>query len=254
MVLVPTKEAIMIGRFLLAAASVVAPATAAHLESPAVYRGVVLSTSDATVTPGKCSTTTRAAVYWTDPDRQGPPAGSGIVVANKETGAAAQVVTSTASWRNGVSSVTYAVRLCGLDAPYAETGSGWYRVGVRLAAGAQPEFRAGFTVRYQGVVSFDAGPEPVRRGAYVTLTASVTDDWEYFDNHPIRFYFRRAGTTDWRYFGSATPRCIELCDVGESAFEARLRFRQTVSGTWRAVSQRTSYLESGSRSDAVKVA
>jgi hypothetical protein len=91
----------------------------------------------------------------------------------------------------------------------------------------------------------------VRRGAAVTLTASVTDGWEYFDTHPIRFYFRRTGTTAWRYLGSATPRCIELCDIGAAAYVATRRFRQTVSGTWKAVSQRTSYLESGSAADAV---
>jgi hypothetical protein len=110
---------------------------------------------------------------------------------------------------------------------------------------AQPEPKAGFTVRYRAVVYLNASPEPVRRGAYVALTASVTDGWEYFDPHPIRLYFRRAGTTAWRYFDPATPHCIEICDEGEATNTATRRFRQTVSGTWKAVSQRTSYLESG---------
>ena len=151
---------------------------------------------------------------------------------------------------HGVSSVTYVLRLCGFGARHPVTEPGWYRVAV----GPDGPPRTGFTVRYQGVVRLDATPEPVRRGAFVTLTASVTDGWEEFDAHPIRFSFRRAGGTSWRYLGSATPRCIELCDIGAATFVATRRFRQTVSGTWKAVSQRTAYLESGSRSDVVTVA
>ena len=247
----------MIRRCLVAVASVASllvPANAARADSSAVFRGVVVSTSAATITPTRCSTSTRVGVYYTDPDRSGPPAGSGIVVTNAATRSAAAVVSGTTGWRNGVSSVTYVLRLCGLGTAHPVTEPGWYKVGVRLGPQAQPLPRAGFTLRYQGVVSFDAGPEPVRRGGLVTLTASVTDGWKYFDPHPIRLYFRRAGTTAWRDFGPATPRCIELCDEGEAAYAATRRIRQTVSGTWKAVSQRTAYLESGSRSDAVAVA
>jgi hypothetical protein len=237
-----------------AVAAIGAPAVPAYAMSPAVYRGVLLSTVNAAITPGKCTTTTRAAVYYTDPDRQGPPAGSAIEVANSATGAAAGVVGRTVSWRNGVSSVTYAVRLCGLGAPYAETVAGWYRVAVRLGPSAQPQPRAGFTVRYQARVRFDAGPEPVRRGGQVTLRASVSDGWEYSSAHPVRFYFRRAGSTAWRHFGTAAPRCEQQpCDVGMVSYTAVRRFRQTVGGTWRVVSPRTAYLESGSRTDAVTV-
>jgi hypothetical protein len=226
----------------IAVASFLVPA-AAQAGGPVTLRGVVLSTRDAVIRPLQCSTSTRVGVYWTDPGRQGPPAGSGLVLSNP----AAAVVGSTPSWRNGVSSVTYRIRLCGFGARLPVTEPGWYRVAV----GPNEPPRAGFTVRYQGVVRLDAAPEPVRRGAAVTLTASVTDGWEYFDTHPIRFYFRRTGTTAWRYLGSATPRCIELCDIGAAAYVATRRFRQTVSGTWKAVSQRTSYLESGSAADAV---
>jgi hypothetical protein len=237
-----------------AVAAVGAPAVPAYAMSPAVYRGVVLSTVNAAITPERCTTTTRVAVYYTDPDRQGPPAGSAIEVTNSATGAAAGVVGRVVSWRNGVSSVTYTVRLCGLGAPYAETVAGWYRVGVRLGPSAQPQPRAGFTVRYQARVYFDAGPEPVRRGGQVTLSASVSDGWEYFDTHPVRFYFRRVGSTAWRYLGAATPRCDQQpCDEGEVSYTAKRKFRQTVAGTWRVVSPRTAYLESGSRSDAVSV-
>ncbi len=238
----------MIRHCLVAAASVATlpvPA-AAQADRPAVLRGVVLSTRDATVLPLKCSTTTRVGVYYTDPDRQGAPPGSGIGLSNP----AAAIVGSTSDWRNGVTSVTYRIRLCGFGTRQPVTEPGWYRVTVRSVPPAQPEPRAGFTVRYQGVVRLDAGPEPVRRGQFVTLTASVTDGWEYFDPHPIRFYFRRAGSTAWRHFGTAAPRCIELCD-SEAVYVATRHFRQTVSGTWKAVSQRTAYLESGSAADAV---
>ncbi|MGX6606505.1 hypothetical protein ACWKSP_30925 [Micromonosporaceae bacterium Da 78-11] len=244
----------MILRLLMATVSTAALGTPAHAVSPVVYRGVALSTGDTTVTPGRCSTTMRAAVYYTDPDRQGPPAGSGIVVAAKSTGTAVGIAGVVEGWRNGVSSVTYSLRLCGLDAPAAETEAGWYRVAVRPGPQAPAVPRAGFTVRYQGIVSLDAGPEPVRRGGYVTVTASVTDGWEYFDPHPVRVYFRRAQTTVWRYFGTATPRCDQPCGDGEVSYTATRRFRQTVAGTWKVVSARTSYLESGSRSDAVAVA
>ncbi|MET0419160.1 MAG: hypothetical protein ABW022_24360 [Actinoplanes sp.] len=162
----------MVGNLLVVVvASVAGLIVPAAAERPAVLRGVVLSTSDATVMPLKCSTTTRVGVYYTDPDRQGAPSGSGIVLSNP----AAAVVGSTSGWRNGVTSVTYVIRLCGF------------------------------------------------------------------------------GSTAWRYFGAAAPKCVEMCDIGEAAYVATRRFRQTVSGTWKAVSQRTSYLESGSGSDAVAV-
>jgi hypothetical protein len=235
-------------------ASLLLPCAAAHADSPAVFRGVVLSTGNATITPLACSTTTRVGVHYTDPDRQGPPPGSGIVVTNAAANSTAGIVRSTAAWRDGVSSVTYVLRLCGLGHnTYPVTEPGRYRVGVRLGPRAKPANKAGFTVRYQAQLHFNASPEPVARGGLVTLTASVTDGWEYFDNHPVRFYFRRAGTTAWRDFGAAKARCIELCDIGAAAYSASRRYRQTVSGTWKAVSQRTSYLESGSRAEAVAV-
>lgn len=230
-----------------------APAAPAYADSVATYRGVAVSAGDVTVTPEKCSTTTRVAVYYTDPDRQGPPPGSRIGVSNSKTGAAVEVVGRVVGWRNGVSSVTYSLRLCGLDTRYRATDAGWYRVAVPSGPGGRLEAKAGFTVRYQGLVSFNASPEPVRRGSQVTLTASVSDGWEFFDTHPIRLYFRSKGSTGWRYLGSATPRCDHPCGDGEVSYTAVRRFRQTVSGTWKAVSPRTSYLESGSRSDAVDV-
>lgn len=236
-------------------AALAAPAVPAYAESPAVYRGVALSTSNATIAPGRCSTTTRVAVYYTDPEQQGPPPGSGIVVTEASTGAAVSVAGAAVSRRNGITGVTYALRLCGLGAAHPQNEAGWYRVAVRTGATAQPEPRAGFTVRYQGAVYLNASPEPVRRGGYVTLRASVTDGWEYSDAHPIRFFFRRSGATAWRYFGSGQPRCdTPPCDVGMVSYTATRRFRQTVSGTWKAVSQRTAVLESGSRTDAVAVA
>ena len=102
----------MIRRILMATLTVSAAAVpvAARADSPAAYRSVALSTSNATVTPGRCSTSTRAAVYYTDPGKQGPPAGSGITVTSG-TGATAAIVSSAAAWRNGVSSVTYSLRL-----------------------------------------------------------------------------------------------------------------------------------------------
>jgi hypothetical protein len=233
-------------------AALLGPAAAAHADSPVVLTGVVLSTGNATVSPATCSTTTRVGVYYADPDRHGPPAGSGIVVTNAAAGLTPGIASSDVRWRNGVSSVTYGVRLCGIDAGYPTTEPGWYTVAVRLGPGTQTPPRAGFTVRYRAVMDFDAAPEPVRRGGAVTLTASVSDGWEYFDTHPVRLYFRRTGTTAWRYFGAATPRCVEWCD-GEAVYSATRRFRQTVSGTWKAVSTRTSYVDSGSRTDAVAV-
>jgi hypothetical protein len=202
---------------------IVLPVTPAHADSPAVYRGVVLSTANPAMTPRECSTSTRVTVQYTDPDRKGPPPGSGIQVTYGRTGAAVPTTAGAVEQRDGVTSVPYTVRLCGFASPETPAETGWYRVAVRDSSPGPAVLKTGFTARYQARIFFNAGPEPVKRGGFVTLTASVTDGWEDFDTSPVRFSFRRTGGTAWRDFGAATPRCDRPCGEGAVSYTASTR-------------------------------
>ncbi|WP_203834545.1 hypothetical protein [Winogradskya humida] len=154
-----------------------------------------------------------------------------------------------------ITAVSDRVRLCGLDAKYAAdyVGRFTWTLMVRYAGGVVSVERS-FRLRYQGLVSFNAAPEPVHRGSWVTLTGWVSDGWEYVDTHPIAIYFKADNSTTWTRRGSLRPRCISYCGDGDAAtWEAKGKFRQSRSGVWKAISTRTTYLASGTRSDRVAV-
>jgi hypothetical protein len=74
-------------------------------------------------------------------------------------------------------------------------------------------------------ISFNASPEPVAAGGYVTLsgTAGFTKSG---NEGVVRFYFRRANATAFTYIAAAKT-------MSNGAFSARTR--QTTSGHWKAV-------------------
>jgi hypothetical protein len=154
-----------------------------------------------------------------------------------------------------ITAVSDRVRLCGFATPYDADNVGRYTwtLSVRYPGGVVSVKRS-FRLRYQGLVTLDAAPEPVRRGGWVTLTGSVSDGWEETDTHPIAISFRPDGSTQWTRQGSMTPRCIDYCSGdGISNWQATTKRRQFRSGVWKAVSTRTTYLASGTRSDRVTI-
>ncbi|MEV4640357.1 hypothetical protein AB0J80_23720 [Actinoplanes sp. NPDC049548] len=92
-------------------------------------------------------------------------------------------------------------------------------------------------------MTFNAAPEPVAKGATVTLTGRV---WIGATGNRSRvdFYFRKTGTAPYTYKGFTTST-----DAG--AFTRR--FTAETTGTWKAVFAGTKTRKNAARLDAVQV-
>ncbi|MFI7598566.1 hypothetical protein [Actinoplanes sp. NPDC049681] len=225
----------------------------AHAATPPELTSVRLTDANPVVTTGRCRQVAMTAqiaapdIPWTS---------VASTVTRDDTGARKATLGLAIKQSGTSAAISDRVRLCGINAlPYDidEPGRFVWTVSVEYAGGRIRVTRS-FRLRFQGIVHLNARPEPVRAGGWVTLTSWVHDNWELFDTSPIHFYFRGTRPAAWTYKGSARPRCTFGCDEpGEQSWVATKRFRQYRSGTWRAVSTRTNYLESGSRADAVTV-
>jgi hypothetical protein len=87
-------------------------------------------------------------------------------------------------------------------------------------------------VRYRTrVTSFNAAPEPVRKGKTITVSGSlqrytsVWTAWRAFSGQSVKIYFQTKGTTTWTYKGSA-----KTTSSGHFAHG----FTASKDGTWRA--------------------
>ncbi|MFF8380833.1 hypothetical protein ACF07V_32385 [Streptomyces sp. NPDC015661] len=107
---------------------------------------------------------------------------------------------------------------------------GWYRVRHlttdELAESATYSFRL---VRSDTrIVSLNAGPEPVTKGGYVTVTGGLqhywNGAWRAYGNAPVVLQFQAKGTTAWRQM--ATGRSNASGNVS-------LKVKATADGTWR---------------------
>ncbi|WP_327305191.1 hypothetical protein OG730_18000 [Streptomyces sp. NBC_01298] len=103
------------------------------------------------------------------------------------------------------------------------------------------------------VADFNAKPEPVRKGQYLTLTgaleqrAASATTWRPYAAQIVRFYFKPAGTgTSYAYVGSTTS-------AADGSFSRR--FTATKDGTWQARfhDDGTTHFASSSREDYVEV-
>ncbi|MFE9566286.1 hypothetical protein ACFYM0_34860 [Streptomyces sp. NPDC006487] len=103
------------------------------------------------------------------------------------------------------------------------------------------------------VADFNAKPEPVRKGQYLTLTGSLKQraasatTWRPYAAKTVRFYFKPAGTgTSYAYVGSTTS-------AADGSFSRR--FTATKDGTWQARfhDDGTTHFASSSREDHVDV-
>ena len=236
----------------LAAADPLSAAGAARAAAYPQLRSVQLTDADPAVTPGRC-----VQVAMTARIAGGDEPWSDITstVTRDELGAVKETLGLRIRESGTGAAVSDRVRLCGLDSGGEPDWTGRYTWTVALEhAGGRQIVTRSFRLRYQGVVHLNAKPEPVRRGGWVTLNSWVSDNWEYSDHNPIRFYFRGMRATKWTFKGAVRPRCTFGCgEVGVQSWEVTKRFRQYRSGVWRAVSTRTSYLETGSHSDQVSV-
>lgn len=103
------------------------------------------------------------------------------------------------------------------------------------------------------VADFNAKPEPVRKGQYLTLTgalkqrAASATTWRPYAAKTVRFYFKPAGTgTSYGYVGSTTS-------AADGTFSRRFTARQ--DGTWQArfYDDGTTHFASSGREDYVDV-
>ncbi|MFI7596569.1 hypothetical protein [Actinoplanes sp. NPDC049681] len=92
-------------------------------------------------------------------------------------------------------------------------------------------------------MTFNAAPEPVIKGAPVTLSGRV---WigATGNRSRVSFYFRKSGTTAFAYKGFATA-------TDSGAFTRR--FTAETTGTWKAVFAGTAARRNAARLDAVQV-
>jgi hypothetical protein len=103
-------------------------------------------------------------------------------------------------------------------------------------------------------MTLDAGPEPARRGALVTVRATVSDGWEQFTDTRVGFWFRPHGSPRYTFRGSVRTRCVDFCGSSFAVLQARARLRQPRAGIWKAVSWATPTVSSVTGHDAVPAA
>lgn len=101
-----------------------------------------------------------------------------------------------------------------------------------------------YTVRRPASVTLDAGPEPVRTGARLTVRGTLSADGRPAANTAVQLWFRADGAAGHTFQTSVTTN-------------AKGVYRRAVpaarSGTWKAVVPGTSTRAEGVAHDAVKV-
>ncbi|MFI2739691.1 hypothetical protein [Streptomyces sp. NPDC018711] len=112
----------------------------------------------------------------------------------------------------------------------AGSRGGWFRVrhltSDELAEAVSPSFRL---VRSDTrIVSLNAGPEPVTKGGYVTVTGGLQHYWDgawrAYGNAPVVLQFQPKGSTAWKQM--ATGRSAANGSVS-------LKVKASADGTWR---------------------
>lgn len=104
-------------------------------------------------------------------------------------------------------------------------------------------------VRYRTAISsFNASPEPVRKGKTITVSGTLKRDttaWKVFSGQSVKIYFQAKGATTWTYEGSAKTSSTGHFSHG---------FKAAKDGTWRATyAGSSSYLAVTGSGDYVDV-
>lgn len=115
----------------------------------------------------------------------------------------------------------------------ANSSGGYFRVRHLISdAYAESSSRVFRLVRTPTrIAAMNAGPEPVRKGAYVTATGTLqhysSGAWRVFGNVPVALQFQAKGTTAWRQVAtgrSATNGTIRLSAKAWSDGSWRIRY------------------------------
>jgi hypothetical protein len=104
------------------------------------------------------------------------------------------------------------------------------------------------TKTWTRVRSFNASPEPVRKGRTITAAGYLDrygSSWTAFTGQTVRIYFQPKGSTTWTYEGKATTSKTGHFSHG---------FTAAKDGTWRAnYAGTTTYLAVTGSGDYVDV-
>ncbi|MDR7278724.1 hypothetical protein [Catenuloplanes atrovinosus] len=102
----------------------------------------------------------------------------------------------------------------------------------------------GYTVKRPASVTLNAAPEPVRKGAKITIKGTVTTDGRTAGNTKVQIWFKADGAADY------TLRTTVTTDA-KGAY--RKTVKATTSGTWKVVVPGTGTRNEVAAYDAVKV-
>ncbi|MCZ0980627.1 hypothetical protein O1L60_21135 [Streptomyces diastatochromogenes] len=182
---------------------------AVPLESRLDLRGASLSADGTLSVTGSLRAlyTPDASMYQQDVRLEQSVAGGWKAVPLRETSSSWESVTLTAGSRGG-----------------------WFRLRHpttdEVAEAVSPSFRL---VRFDTrIVSLNAGPEPVAKGGYVTVTGGLQHYWDgawrAYGNAPVVLQFQPKGSTAWKQM--ATGRSAANGSVS-------LKAKASADGTWR---------------------
>jgi hypothetical protein len=247
---------------MILAASPAGPAVASGTAAsvPPSLTAAYLSTTAPVIDAGSgCAYPVALTVKFYDPSHRITFAyGGGGAVFNDADGTHFSTDDTRKGSRSG-DDVTFVSRakLCGLDSGGAGAATYPGRYTWYFTAYHSPDeyltVSRSFHLRHRAQMSFNASPEPVRKGGTVTLKASVSYGWEGYADKKVDFYFKADGASRYVLQGSAWPTCVADCFDGWDYLVATKRFRQTRAGVWKAVTAQDSWLSSATRLDRVAV-
>jgi len=106
------------------------------------------------------------------------------------------------------------------------------------------QVRINISLKRPSKLTFNASPEPVKKGKKVTAAGTLKIDGKAYANLPVVIYFKASGSKTWTVKGTAKT-------TSKGAFSRK--FVATKSGTWKAVYAGSTTRQAAGTADAVAV-
>ena len=106
------------------------------------------------------------------------------------------------------------------------------------------QIRINISLKRPSRLTFNASPEPVKKGKKVTAAGTLKIDGKAYANLSVVIYFKASGAKTWTVKGTAKT-------TSKGAYSRK--FVATKSGTWKAVYAGSSTRQAASKADAVAV-
>jgi hypothetical protein len=104
--------------------------------------------------------------------------------------------------------------------------------------------RVGISLKRPSKLTFNASPEPVKKGKKITAAGTLKIDGKALSHATVKIYFKKAGATTYTLKATATTS-------GKGGFSKKVTATKT--GTWKAVYAGSSTRNAATAADAVKV-